>query len=88
MGRTKTYRWGPREIDVDILLYGDEQVSQPDLVIPHPRMEERLFVLLPLRDLYPEWRNAAGTDIDMLIEKLRGTDEIRPYPEELRRSDE
>jgi 2-amino-4-hydroxy-6-hydroxymethyldihydropteridine diphosphokinase len=53
-GRTETYRWGPREIDVDILLFGEERVSEPGLVIPHPRLRERPFVAGPLRELRPD----------------------------------
>ena len=50
-GRKRTRRWGPRVIDVDILLFGDEKVREPDLVIPHPRIHEREFVLEPLAEL-------------------------------------
>jgi 2-amino-4-hydroxy-6-hydroxymethyldihydropteridine diphosphokinase len=50
-GRKPARRWGPRVIDVDILLFGDERVREPDLVIPHPRMQERDFVLTPLAEL-------------------------------------
>ena len=50
-GRVPTTRWGPRVIDVDILLFGDARVQVPDLVIPHPRIAERPFVLESLRDL-------------------------------------
>jgi 2-amino-4-hydroxy-6-hydroxymethyldihydropteridine diphosphokinase len=52
--RVRTVRWGPRTLDVDILRYGDERVSTPDLEIPHPRMRERAFVLAPLHDVAPE----------------------------------
>jgi 2-amino-4-hydroxy-6-hydroxymethyldihydropteridine diphosphokinase len=52
--RVRTVRWGPRTLDVDILLFGDERVAEPDLEIPHPRMYERAFVLAPLHDLAPE----------------------------------
>jgi 2-amino-4-hydroxy-6-hydroxymethyldihydropteridine diphosphokinase len=52
--RVRTVRWGPRTLDVDILRYGDERVSTPDLEIPHPRMEERAFVLAPLHDVAPD----------------------------------
>ncbi len=83
VGRTPTYRWGPREIDVDILLYGDETVSEADLTIPHPRMQERLFVLLPLRELLPGWVDRQGHSLSEMIEKVRGTAELRPYPERL-----
>lgn len=54
VGRTPTYRWGPREIDVDILLFGDESVEDPDLVIPHPGLRERDFVREPLAELRPD----------------------------------
>jgi 2-amino-4-hydroxy-6-hydroxymethyldihydropteridine diphosphokinase len=55
LGRCKEGRprWGPREIDIDILLFGDRVVSLPDLVIPHPRLTERTFVLLQLLELDP-----------------------------------
>jgi 2-amino-4-hydroxy-6-hydroxymethyldihydropteridine diphosphokinase len=54
VGRTPTYRWGPREIDVDILLFGDESVDEPDLVVPHPGLWEREFVLASLAELRPD----------------------------------
>lgn len=54
IGRTPTFRWGPREIDVDILLFGDLKVSEPDLEIPHPGIAEREFVREPLRELRPD----------------------------------
>ncbi len=50
-GRTPTRRWGPRVIDVDILLFGDEQISEPGLEVPHPGIGERPFVLQSLREL-------------------------------------
>lgn len=79
VGRTPTYRWGPREIDVDVLLYDQRSVETSDLVIPHPRMTERAFVLMPLRDLEPAWRDPSGTAIDELLARLKVVDEIRPY---------
>lgn len=53
-GRARGARWGPRTLDVDVLLVGDLEVDQPDLKVPHPRMWERGFVLVPLADLAPE----------------------------------
>jgi 2-amino-4-hydroxy-6-hydroxymethyldihydropteridine diphosphokinase len=50
-GRKPTRRWGPRVIDVDILLFGDERIAQRDLVVPHPRIGERQFVLQSLGEL-------------------------------------
>jgi 2-amino-4-hydroxy-6-hydroxymethyldihydropteridine diphosphokinase len=54
MGRTKTFRNGPRLIDIDLLLYGDWVMDTDDLVIPHPRMLERGFVLVPLAEIASE----------------------------------
>jgi 2-amino-4-hydroxy-6-hydroxymethyldihydropteridine diphosphokinase len=51
--RVRLERWGPRTLDVDVLLVGAEEVREPDLVVPHPRMAERAFVLAPLADLDP-----------------------------------
>jgi 2-amino-4-hydroxy-6-hydroxymethyldihydropteridine diphosphokinase len=50
-GRKPTRRWGPRIIDVDILLFGDERISEPDFEVPHPGILERPFVLESLREL-------------------------------------
>jgi 2-amino-4-hydroxy-6-hydroxymethyldihydropteridine diphosphokinase len=50
-GRVRAERWGPRTLDVDVLLVGDETVDTPDLQVPHPRLRERAFVLVPLADL-------------------------------------
>ena len=54
MGRQKTYRYGPRLIDLDILLMDDLVVSFPELIIPHPRMVERAFVMVPLDEIAPD----------------------------------
>ena len=55
LGRVRTGpRYGPRTIDLDLLLYGDERVSEPGLEVPHPRLHERRFVLEPLAVLVPE----------------------------------
>ena len=53
-GRVRGARWGPRPLDVDVLLVGDLTVDDADLQVPHPRMWERAFVLLPLADLAPD----------------------------------
>jgi 2-amino-4-hydroxy-6-hydroxymethyldihydropteridine diphosphokinase len=52
--RVRVERWGPRTLDVDVLWVDGEEVDAPDLVVPHPRMWERRFVLAPLRDLAPD----------------------------------
>ncbi|MBC8365486.1 MAG: 2-amino-4-hydroxy-6-hydroxymethyldihydropteridine diphosphokinase [Actinobacteria bacterium] len=53
-GRVRDERWGPRTLDVDVLWIEGSTVDEPDLVVPHPRMHERAFVLVPLRDLAPD----------------------------------
>jgi 2-amino-4-hydroxy-6-hydroxymethyldihydropteridine diphosphokinase len=52
--RVRTVRFGPRTLDADVLVVGEERVDEPDLVVPHPRMYERRFVLVPLSELAPE----------------------------------
>jgi len=59
--RERAERWGPRTLDVDVLLLGGTQVDAPDLTIPHPRMWERGFVLAPLRDVAPDLVDANDT---------------------------
>ncbi len=54
MGRKSSFRYGPRLIDIDILFYDDEILDTPSLVIPHPNLHERGFVLLPLMDIAPD----------------------------------
>lgn len=74
-GRVRTTRWGPRTLDIDILLYGDAPVSLENLTIPHPRMIERAFVMVPLADIAPDVvldgrsvREHAGTFADEGLE--------------------
>jgi len=65
-GRERDVRWGPRTLDADVLLVGDLTSDDPDIIVPHPRMYERNFVLAPLRELAPElvsddqWRAGVG----------------------------
>ena len=54
LGRVRDERWGPRTIDIDVLLWGDLVSYEPRLTIPHPRLYERAFVVLPLLDLEPD----------------------------------
>jgi 2-amino-4-hydroxy-6-hydroxymethyldihydropteridine diphosphokinase len=53
LGRERRERWGPRPIDIDILTYGDATLDEPGLTIPHPRLTERAFVLVPLAEIAP-----------------------------------
>lgn len=72
IGRIKRFHWGPREIDIDIIFYGSLILETPDLVIPHPRLYERDFVLAPLNDLKPELIDpASGLTISQLLANLQ-----------------
>ena len=62
-------RWGPRTLDLDILLYDDTIVNQPDLIIPHPGMHERDFVLYPLYDINPDIEIPGRGHIKTLIQQ-------------------
>jgi 2-amino-4-hydroxy-6-hydroxymethyldihydropteridine diphosphokinase len=59
--RVRSERWGPRTLDVDILLYDDLEIDDDDLTLPHPRMWERGFVLAPLRDVAPHLVDTAAS---------------------------
>jgi 2-amino-4-hydroxy-6-hydroxymethyldihydropteridine diphosphokinase len=56
-GRIRRVRWGPRSLDLDLLFYGDRILQLPNLTVPHPRMRDRAFVLAPLADIAPHWRD-------------------------------
>lgn len=60
LGRVRRDRWGPRTLDVDVLLYDERTIDDPELQVPHPRMHERAFVLAPLLELEPEPMLPAG----------------------------
>ena len=54
-GRVRRERWGPRTLDLDVLFYGQAIITEPDLTVPHPRLRERAFVLIPLAEIAPQW---------------------------------
>jgi 2-amino-4-hydroxy-6-hydroxymethyldihydropteridine diphosphokinase len=66
--RARERRWGPRTIDLDLLLYGDEVLDEPGLTVPHPRLAERRFALEPLLELAPELRLPDGRRIRDLLD--------------------
>jgi 2-amino-4-hydroxy-6-hydroxymethyldihydropteridine diphosphokinase len=70
VGRKHRERWGPREIDIDVLLLGDERVIEQDFEVPHPRMWERAFVVVPLAELAPGLATPTGETTGKLAERL------------------
>ncbi|PMO96415.1 2-amino-4-hydroxy-6-hydroxymethyldihydropteridine diphosphokinase [Vibrio breoganii] len=66
----KEERWGPRTLDLDIILYGDETIDQPRLVVPHYGMREREFVLYPLLEIEPNLILPDGSALSQLIESV------------------
>jgi 2-amino-4-hydroxy-6-hydroxymethyldihydropteridine diphosphokinase len=71
LGRIATFQYGPRLIDIDILFYGSQQVDSPNLVIPHPRLAERAFMLVPLAELAPDLLYPAlGLSVRQLLERV------------------
>jgi 2-amino-4-hydroxy-6-hydroxymethyldihydropteridine diphosphokinase len=79
MGRVRTERWGPRVIDVDVLTFGDREVDEPGLQVPHPRMHERGFVLAPLLELEADPPLPGGRRVATLRVGLDLVGGVRPY---------
>jgi 2-amino-4-hydroxy-6-hydroxymethyldihydropteridine diphosphokinase len=70
-GRVRREHWGPRLLDLDLLLFDDLIINQPDLQIPHPHMRERAFVLVPLAEIAPNWiEPISGEAIATLVQKV------------------
>jgi 2-amino-4-hydroxy-6-hydroxymethyldihydropteridine diphosphokinase len=81
LGRTATVRYGPRTIDIDVLFYDDLVLDEPGLTIPHPRIQGRAFVLVPLADLAPDMIHPLeGKTVSALLEQVDRS-EITHYEE-------
>lgn len=68
--RSREQRWGPRILDLDLLLYGDEVIDSEDLEVPHPRLDERPFVLIPLMEVMPGGQLPDGRRLARLLNEL------------------
>jgi 2-amino-4-hydroxy-6-hydroxymethyldihydropteridine diphosphokinase len=77
--RSKEQHWGPRTLDLDLLAYDDATINKPDLTLPHPRLFERAFVLVPLAEIAPD-RRIAGQSVAAALTKL-STEGIERLPE-------
>lgn len=74
--RTREVRWGPRSLDIDVLLFADRVLESPELTIPHPRLTERGFVLVPLAEVAPGARLPDGRSVMRLLNDLAPLDDI------------
>ena len=70
IGRVRTQKWGPRVIDLDLLLYGERVVAQPGCRVPHPRLAERAFVLVPLAELAADARVPGHGTVAQCLQRL------------------
>jgi 2-amino-4-hydroxy-6-hydroxymethyldihydropteridine diphosphokinase len=83
MGRVRGERWGPRVIDLDILIFGHKVINEGALQIPHPRLHERRFVLAPLCDIAPHLVHPLlGKTISQILAELPGEEKVLPLPGE------
>lgn len=73
-GRQRTERWGPRTLDLDLLLYGDQEIDRPGLSVPHPRITERRFVLEPLIEAWPDATMPDGTPVSSFLPAVADQD--------------
>lgn len=78
--RSREVRFGPRVLDLDLLTYGDFCIDEPGLSVPHPRLEARAFVLMPLHDLAPELMLASGVPVAQRLASVLGTEEWATAP--------
>ncbi|MGG2197266.1 MULTISPECIES: 2-amino-4-hydroxy-6-hydroxymethyldihydropteridine diphosphokinase [Paenibacillus] len=76
LGRKREIRWGPRTIDLDLLLFGDRVQNRPDLILPHPRMMERAFVLVPLVDVMTQREPLRAESFRERLEAVEGKEGV------------
>jgi len=78
VGRIQRFRWGPREIDLDIIFYDEKVIDGPSLKVPHPHMHERPFVLIPLKQISPQWVHPIlKKTVEQMAEDLHECDILR-----------
>jgi 2-amino-4-hydroxy-6-hydroxymethyldihydropteridine diphosphokinase len=77
MGRIREEKWGPRIIDIDILCYGSQIINEPDLIIPHPYLHERAFVLIPFKEISPEFVHPVLKKSMIQLTELLDSDQVQ-----------
>jgi 2-amino-4-hydroxy-6-hydroxymethyldihydropteridine diphosphokinase len=82
LGRVKTLRWGPRAIDLDILFFNDHQIQTDDLTVPHPLIQDRQFVLVPLAEIDPDFTHPVlKKTVKELLERLKEDQGVERLPD-------
>ena len=80
IGRSPAHKWGPREIDVDILLFGQEVIDLPELTIPHHHLNDRQFVLVPLLEVEPDLKDpVSGKTYKYFLKNIKDNHKVEPY---------
>lgn len=82
--RVRVKRWGPRTLDLDILFFGDQVIDEPHLLVPHPRASERAFIVLPLKDIAPDFIHPVlGVSIQELAKNVPGKEGVKKWKESI-----
>ncbi|CUQ66207.1 2-amino-4-hydroxy-6-hydroxymethyldihydropteridine diphosphokinase [Candidatus Nitrospira inopinata] len=80
LGRDLDNRAGPRTIDLDLLFYGTRVIDEPDLIVPHPRLHQRRFVLVPLSEVAPHWVHpVTGLSVAQMVDRLTDHSVVRTF---------
>ncbi len=85
-GRVRHERWGPRTLDLDLILFGRREIDEPGLTVPHPQMRHRRFVLEPLLEIWPDARMPDGSAITAVSDTV-GSQQLKPIDVALKRAE-
>lgn len=77
LGRKREIRWGPRTLDLDLLLYGNESIASEELTVPHPRMAERAFVIIPLLEAIDDEALPLSETLKARLENMEGKEGVK-----------